>query len=127
MVNGPHVDLVKTATVDQAADIFTKPFECSTKWSPLLMLINIVDPTVKWGVQGEYISVPVEISPPMLLPIFTYGDIDNHPLVATIQRCGAVHAVPIFAEFNVWDYDSLNSLRSMFVPSSVLLVSLECS
>ena len=44
-----HVELVKTDTLSQAADIFTKPFECSTKWAPLLSLINVFDSKAKWG------------------------------------------------------------------------------
>ena len=45
---GRYVRLDYTKSEDQAADIFTKPFEVGTKWSALIPLVNMAMPKDLW-------------------------------------------------------------------------------
>ena len=46
--SGKFVKLEYTKSEDQAADIFTKPFEVGTKWSVLIPLVNMSMPNDLW-------------------------------------------------------------------------------
>jgi hypothetical protein len=52
--NGPFVKLDYTRSEDQAADMFTKPFEVGTKWSALIPLVNMATPTEVWNLVDRH-------------------------------------------------------------------------